>query len=281
MGAEENGRRKGRRRGGAAASANAAWASETGGRWVPKKEPKEPPQAKQKRPAPGQSSAAEQRMIGFDFDCTITVRHFYKVFAWGYASGDPGCHPHFEAFAAWCQENDVDPVTKVYGQSDDAMEIALMAFCGQNGDDAFRKMFREVFMGGEERIAKIAAALKELKAAGVNFCIVTAGTSTAVLRALAVGAPELLEFLPSNRIWDTQQGRHSISSVTGQKILMLRDIGPQATKILFVDDAVAKDPPPEWVGLAAKVDVFPGPLPYEGLGLDDTNLPLIKQAILA
>ncbi|CAK0842161.1 unnamed protein product, partial [Prorocentrum cordatum] len=79
-------------------------------------------------------------LVGFDFDCTLTVRHFYKAFAWGYAQGAESMHPHCQAFFDYCRENDIVPRMK--GQPDgheDLMVQAVEDFCRQTGEEAFRE----------------------------------------------------------------------------------------------------------------------------------------------
>ncbi|CAK0875017.1 unnamed protein product, partial [Prorocentrum cordatum] len=67
-----------------------------------------------------------------------------------------------------------------------------------------------------------------------------------VMRALTT-TPEWLPFFPSNRVWDSSQGRHAVASVAAQKALILRDLCPTASKIVLVDDALERDPPPGWL----------------------------------
>mmetsp|Transcript_109312 Transcript_109312/g.308482 ORF Transcript_109312/g.308482 Transcript_109312/m.308482 type:complete len:285 (-) Transcript_109312:235-1089(-) len=220
-----------------------------------------------------------KRAIGFDFDCTITVRHFYKVFAFGYVRGDMGAHSHCAAFCDWCRQNDIEvEEPPPHRQYEDLMCFALEAFSRHAGEDAFRGVFREVFLGGEERIALFAEWLKGMREEGVEFVILTAGTSTAVLRGLAA-APELLAYFPSDRVWDTQQSRHQVNGVGATKALMLRDLCPESTYSLLIDDAIERDRPPPWVLQASGVTIFDG-LPYEGPGVNAEILQEIKEMIL-
>mmetsp|Transcript_25392 Transcript_25392/g.46510 ORF Transcript_25392/g.46510 Transcript_25392/m.46510 type:complete len:278 (-) Transcript_25392:101-934(-) len=227
---------------------------------------------------PAVEKGKPQRLIGFDFDCTITVRHFFKVFAWGYMRCNS--HQHFEEFSAWCKERKIDPfiAAKIPIDDGDAMTRALDDFIGKNGEATFRSVFREMFLGGEERIKYLAEWLGKLQEKGVTFAIVTAGFSTAVLRGLHC-APELQCFFPSSRVWDTSQGRHRIRSVIGQKALMLRDISPEAQNILLVDDSLVRDVPPAWAPTGAGVTLFEG-LPYEGPGLTSKLLDEVERQIL-
>eukprot|EP00929_Paragymnodinium_shiwhaense_P029114 TRINITY_DN16762_c0_g1_i3.p1 TRINITY_DN16762_c0_g1~~TRINITY_DN16762_c0_g1_i3.p1 ORF type:complete len:581 (+),score=122.18 TRINITY_DN16762_c0_g1_i3:92-1834(+) len=220
------------------------------------------------------------KLIGFDFDCTLTVKHFFKIFAWGYMHSNLQAHPHCMDFFKWCEEHELgfEPIRQP--DQHDPMNCALDHFCGLHGLETFHKLFREVLLGGEDRIRLVADWLQGMQDAGCEFCIVTAGTSSAVMRGLAA-VPEWQQYFPSNRVWDTQQGRHAARrSVGGQKALMMRDIYPEAQKILFVDDALVKDPAPEWTLAAAGVHVFHGNLPYEGPGIHAGNLPHIKEQML-
>eukprot|EP00747_Dinoflagellata_sp_TGD_P209564 gnl/TRDRNA2_/TRDRNA2_82947_c0_seq1.p1 gnl/TRDRNA2_/TRDRNA2_82947_c0~~gnl/TRDRNA2_/TRDRNA2_82947_c0_seq1.p1 ORF type:complete len:259 (+),score=43.72 gnl/TRDRNA2_/TRDRNA2_82947_c0_seq1:58-834(+) len=219
------------------------------------------------------------RLIGFDFDCTLTSRHFFKVFAWGFASGNERAHRHCPEFFQWCRSKGIQPGMQSPAGGD-AMNAALDEFCFCYGEELFREAFRNIFLGGEERIAMIANWLQRMSGNGVEFSIVTAGTSTAVLRGLCT-VPEWLRYFNSNRIWDTQQGRHRVGSIMSMKALMLRDISPDASKILLVDDSMVNDAPFPWVLEAAQVVAFDGDLPYEGPGLDAELLKQVEHALMS
>lgn len=240
----------------------------------------------ERAPAAGSSGGAAldgapancKRLIGFDWDCTLTVQHFFKVFAWGYAQGQDLSGPRCEAFVEWCKAHDKSFRGRGLGHQDDIMVEAVEDFCRQAGEDAFNAVVREVFLGGPERIALIASWLEEMRGAGVEFAIVTAGISATVLRALTA-VPEWLPFFGSSHIWDVSQGRHSIASVAGMKALILRDLCPKATRILLVDDSLCRDAPPPWVLQGAAVETFE--LPYEGPGVTKDSLKAIEAAVLA
>lgn len=233
-----------------------------------------------KAPAPSPSRDSPEALVGFDFDCTLTVRHFYKVFAWGYGQGNHTVHPHCKDFVEWCKDHDVAPEMRS-GQfknagGNDTMGDALEHFIKQSDEPQFHRLFREVFLGGSERILLIAAWLSRMQADGCEFAIITAGVSSSVLRALAA-VPEWRPFFKSSRVWDVSQGRHNIQSVTGMKALMLRDICPEAKKILLVDDALGRDPPPAWALSAADVELVE--LPYEGPGISSELLTSIEESL--
>merc|ERR1711957_470057 len=105
------------------------------------------------------------------------------------------------------------------------------------------------------------------------------GTASAVVRALTF-VPELLAHFPTDMVWDTQQSRHAVSGACASKVMLLRDLSPTATRILFVDDALEKDRPAGWTLQGARVEAFEG-LPYEGPGLDADLMDQIERAILA
>eukprot|EP00930_Biecheleria_cincta_P032866 TRINITY_DN22772_c0_g1_i1.p1 TRINITY_DN22772_c0_g1~~TRINITY_DN22772_c0_g1_i1.p1 ORF type:complete len:238 (-),score=30.51 TRINITY_DN22772_c0_g1_i1:22-735(-) len=218
----------------------------------------------------------KQLLVGFDFDCTLTVRHFYKVFAWCYAQRS-AMHPHCEVFFQWCRDKKLEPGITDLSDPSDPMVSALDDFSKHAGEEGFREVFRELFLGGAERITMVAEWLRRMQQCGVEFAIVTAGTSTAVLRAL-LAAPEWMPFFPSDRIWDTQQGRHTIRSIAAMKALMLRDICPRAQRILLVDDSLGKDPPPKWVLDGCQVGIVE--LPYEGPGVDKVLLETIERELI-
>ncbi|CAJ1424592.1 unnamed protein product, partial [Effrenium voratum] len=156
------------------------------------------------------------------------------------------------------------------------MDGILNEFTRKSGADTLKDLLREVFFGGEARIKLVAESLSRMQQAGADFGIVTAGTSTGVLRVLTA-VPEWMPFFPSNRIWDTSQGRHSIGSVAGQKVLMLRDIASAQASIMLVDDSLDRDPPAEWAVQAAKVALFS--LPYEGPGLQEDSLKQLEEDV--
>lgn len=219
-----------------------------------------------------------KQFVGFDFDCTLTTRHFFKSFAWGYLGGNPRVHEHAEELNKWCKENGVE--FKYCGDEDekrrDPMNAAIESMCRSAGVEKFHKCVREVFMGGDDRIKQVETWLERMKQDNVEFAIVTAGTATSVLRALAA-VPEWQPYFPSDVIWDTQQGRHSIRSTAGHKCLMLRDIRPKATQIVLVDDSLPKDTPDDWVLSCGHVDIFP--LEYEASGLTLQKLAEIEEML--
>lgn len=224
--------------------------------------------------------AAPRRLLGFDFDCTLTCRHFYKVMSWGYAQGNRNAHPHCKAFLEWCAAHNVKsvmPDSIPFGDTEDTMMLAVEAFCAEAGEDAFAELFREIFLGGQDRIALVAASLQRLQAAGVEFAIITRGSSMSILRGLAA-TPEWLQYFSSSHIWDTSQSRHRGGGANTQKSLMLRDLSPSAARILLVDDSLAQDGVPQWVQKAAGVEVYP--LPYEGPGLTEAMLTEIEAIML-
>lgn len=158
------------------------------------------------------------------------------------------------------------------------MSAALEAFCrNTGGEDVFRKLFREVFLGGEERIQAVARWLERASDERIEFAIITAGVATTVLRALCA-VPEWSKFFPSHRIWDSSQGRHNVRSVIASKALICRDMCRSSCKIFLVDDSFAHDKPPDWVLEGTNVEVLG--LDYEGPGVDESFLNDIEKRIL-
>lgn len=218
--------------------------------------------------------------IGFDFDCTLTVRHFYKCFCFCYANGQRGAHPHGEALYQWCSQHGIEAENhrvNPHMRDGEMINMAVEEFCRNSGEDKFHQLFREVFLGGEERIQAIASWLQRASDEGIEFAIVTAGIATSVLRAL-VGVPEWLKFFPSSRIWDSSQSRHSVRSVMSAKALTLRDICPGPCKIFLIDDSFVNDKPPNWLLEASNVEVVG--LEYEGSGVDMAFLEDIQKRVL-
>eukprot|EP00913_Durusdinium_trenchii_P035655 g33365.t1 len=98
-------------------------------------------------------------LVGFDFDCTLSVRHFYKVFAWCYPQGAQN-HAHYQAFSDFCTARELSPKLEMLprGQQLD-MDAILNEFCRQSGEEVLYELLREVFFGGPERINLIASWL--------------------------------------------------------------------------------------------------------------------------
>eukprot|EP00929_Paragymnodinium_shiwhaense_P018465 TRINITY_DN12919_c0_g1_i1.p1 TRINITY_DN12919_c0_g1~~TRINITY_DN12919_c0_g1_i1.p1 ORF type:complete len:292 (-),score=27.06 TRINITY_DN12919_c0_g1_i1:255-1079(-) len=245
--------------------------------------------AKRKRDAAGLDAHAvwgKTSVIGFDFDCTLTVRHFFKVFAMGYLKGNMLVHDHCAAFAAFCKARGIKPKLQAIPDglwSGNAMGAALEDFSQANGEDAFRDVFREVFCGGEERIRIVADWLENARRClgadhAVEFAIVTAGISSTVLRGLSV-VPEWQPYFPLSRVWDTSQGRHKHGSVIAMKAFLLRDLCPDAAHVVLVDDSLSHDEPQKWTLDIARVEVFRGELPYEGSGLSASSLAQLETHI--
>jgi len=222
-------------------------------------------------------ASREKRLVGFDFDCTLTTRHFFKCFAWCYAQSNPDGHAHGEAFYQWCDDHGIDAEEhRVLQREADGMSSAVDHFCRVAGEDVFAKLVREFFLGGEERIKVVAKWLEAMAALGVEFAIVTAGVSTAVLRALNA-VPEWQKFFPSSRIWDTSQSRHSVKSTMATKAMICRDVCSDSINTILVDDSLGHDPPPEWALKGAQVEVMG--LEYEGSGVDKAYLEDIQKRL--
>ena len=228
------------------------------------------------------AGAGPRCLIGFDFDCTLTVRHFFKVFAHGYLKGDMTAHPHCAAFAAFCKQRKlpakVGPVPPGLWQGN-PMGAVLEAFCEHAGEAAFRQLFREVFCGGEARIRLVADWLDRMGRAGVEFAVVTAGVSTSALRGLAA-VPEWRHHFPPSRVWDVSQARHRTGSVMAMKAFILRELRPDARRIVLVDDSLERDEPPAWALEVAQVEMLEGQLQYEGAGMSAESLAALESLAL-
>merc|ERR1711924_396376 len=98
---------------------------------------------------------------------------------------------------------------------------ACLEFWSMSHPDEYRKMVREFFFGGEERIEKLAAFCAEVKGAGSDLLIIPAGVHSAVAQALAQCVPELLPYFGSGQIYDTLSGRHRVNSIEGIKMLIM------------------------------------------------------------
>eukprot|EP00439_Symbiodinium_sp_Y106_P056499 s122_g7.t3 len=228
------------------------------------------------RGAPPRHATASSSFIGLDFDCTITVRHFYKCLACGIVMGKPSAHPHCRDFVAWLRKAGVTDLSVHQAPDVHPIILAVEALAKRLGEPKFKQMLREVFFGGEARIKLLTAWFTAKKNEGVCFAIITAGVASSVSMALEA-VPEWDDFFPTDLVLDVGACRHQVMSVTGQKSLMLRDLRPTIPRILLVDDSLGEDPPPAWV--LRRSQVIPVALPYEGQGLDDESLARIDVAL--
>ena len=207
-------------------------------------------------------SADSSQLIGLDFDCTITVRHFYKSVA-NLLMGKPMAHPHCAIFHAWLKKEGVK--LEVPQQTDvHWMVSAVETLSHVLGADRFRHLIRAVFLGGEERIQHLTAWFARKDQEGIHFAIITAGVASSVSMALEA-VPEWDRFFPTDVVLDLSQSRHQVPSITGQKALILRDLRPMA-RIVLVDDSLREDPIPTWILRRSQVKFVA--LPYEGTGLN-------------
>ena len=207
-------------------------------------------------------SVDSSQLIGLDFDCTITVRHFYKSVA-NLLMGKPMAHPHCAIFHAWLKKEGVK--LEVPQQTDvHWMVSAVETLSHVLGVDRFRHLIREVFLGGEERIQHLTAWFAGKDQEGIHFAIITAGVASSVSMALEA-VPEWDRFFPTDVVLDLSQSRHQVPSITGQKALILRDLRPMA-RIVLVDDSLREDPIPTWILRRSQVKFVA--LPYEGTGLN-------------
>ena len=113
-------------------------------------------------------------IIVFDWDCTITCKHLFKVLA--------GWPQYCGALSEWCSHRDIpDPIKIPMKES----IVERMAFGGgAEGEELLRRVFREFMMGGEERIAAVKDVLTELRTVHkCTLCVLTRG-ETASLRIL-------------------------------------------------------------------------------------------------
>lgn len=205
-------------------------------------------------------------LIGFDFDCTITVRHYYKCLAWGLAAGNEGAHLHCKFLFDWLRARSFPPKVPQGNHQLDAVVVVTEFLIQALGPAQFSALFREVFLGGEDRIAALTTWLREKKRANVDMAIITAGIASAVSLALQVAVPEWSDFFPPDVVLDISQNRHQVTSITGAKALILRDHRHVSNQILLVDDSLCKDALPDWISTCAGVK--PISLPYEGSGLE-------------
>jgi hypothetical protein len=222
------------------------------------------------RPAP------QAVAIAFDFDCTLTVRHLYKALAWGFLPDGhpqrPPDHPHHPEMEAWVKENEptllhatrLNPQWRPEPPAPVNEVSTVLDFLASTDADAYRRLMRDFFFGGDQRIIEMQAFFRDLEARGAELYILTAGVASSVSQVLAMAVPEWLQFFPSNRIYDVGHHRHKVSSIVGMKMLILRDVAGK--KGFLVDDSLAKEALESWVPDACEIrplDI----LEYEGEGI--------------
>lgn len=231
---------------------------------------------KQAIPQQLQNSPPLSALLGLDFDCTITVRHFYKCMVLGIFMRKPQAHAHCPAMFEWLQQNGITDIRVPTAPDQHPMVCATEFLAEKLGPEKFTRLVREVFLGGEERIQWLTGWLRAKKQLGVDLAIITAGISSTVSMALDA-VPEWNLLFTTDAVLDVGSCRHQVSSLIGQKVLMLRDLRPAAQKLILVDDSLAEDPPPDWILRRARVQTLG--LPYEGSGIDSSRCVAIDAAL--
>ena len=110
-------------------------------------------------------------VIVFDWDCTVTSQHLYKILA--------GWPPYCEPFSEWCDAQGIpDPIkTPMRGSIVERMSFGG----GDEGDALLRRAVREFMMGGEARIAALKELLVELRTVhGCTLCVLTRGETSSL-----------------------------------------------------------------------------------------------------
>mmetsp|Transcript_17258 Transcript_17258/g.38040 ORF Transcript_17258/g.38040 Transcript_17258/m.38040 type:complete len:151 (+) Transcript_17258:172-624(+) len=144
----------------------------------------------------------------------------------------------------------------------------------------FESFSAAFFLGGDERIKLITDWMKAETSKGNVFAVVTAGQASAVTYVLQLAVPEWIPYLPSGRVWDSQQSRHAVGAVILHKLMILRDICPDAKVVVLVDDALAKeDVSPQWLGATGAV-CYNG-LQYEDCGLTAEHCQKVSELVAA
>ncbi|MBP80303.1 MAG: hypothetical protein CL926_13665, partial [Deltaproteobacteria bacterium] len=166
---------------------------------------------------------SRQKVIVFDFDCTLTSFHMWKTLA--------AWDDYREQFDDWCTDPDrhapEDPASPEHGfplndsffktteasgwkESPEAM-VKLMKFGKSDGDDSWHGMlkhaFKGYFMGGSDRFDKITAMLTNLKELGYTLNIMTNGYVEPLSLIFKYAAPEWQELFSGGWIADSRRGK--------------------------------------------------------------------------
>lgn len=226
---------------------------------------------------PLQQQAAYLPCIALDFDHTLTARHIYKALGPGYYNGQRDVHADSEDFATWCLARQLPTslpeerrIDEGYAQHDDRLRVhAVLDYFDHCG--CTRELFREFFMGGEDRIDSMTRWLRD-RAATCQLLIVTAGFASVVVRLIASAMPEWASLLPAGAIQDVHSQRWlGVSSVLARKLLTVRDVRPLAAGVLLVDDAASSHAIPPWALKVTKAQAYNG-LEFEAGGLQEMHL---------
>ena len=227
-------------------------------------------------------------IVVFDWDCTVTCQHLYKILA-----GWPRyCGP----FSEWCDAQGIPDPIKIPLRHGSIVE--RMAFGGgEEGDEMLRRAFREFMMGGEARIAAIKELLVELRTVhGCTLCVLTRG-ETASLRILfdkvlpdwaplfeggwiANTANEYFTCDASGALSEQMPG---LTTGGASKENMLEQLFPfDSHTVMLVDDSISR-------GSRLASSTAPGELgggvihlldlPLEQRGLDGPSMAMLRQAV--
>ena len=230
-------------------------------------------------------------IIVFDWDCTITATHMFKVLS--------GWEGYCEPFSAWCVEQGIDDPLRIPVRESICERMEFGG--GAAGLAALKKVFVTFFMGGEERMAQVKAALTTLKHThGCRLCVLTRG-DTASLRivfdkVLDESWAELFEggwIANTFNDYFTCSGTGALSATTpgltsigregdGSKESIIEAVFPFTDEVvMLVDDSISRgsilaatSAPGNHGGSISLLD-----LPMEKDGLDATSIALLLSLV--
>jgi hypothetical protein len=191
--------------------ADGTWVSSTDSHreWLAAQQ-QSPPQQQQRAAGAGAGPlpfGTPARVVVYDWDCTITSRHMFKVLSdWsGYA----------EDFERWCTAQNIpSPLREPLDPSRGI--VSRMEFGGGDAGRALlRRVIREYFLGGEERVAELTAHFQRLQAAeggGCKLCVLTRGETASLRLAFEVGVPEWSPYFVGGWIANARQQYFTITS---------------------------------------------------------------------
>lgn len=227
-------------------------------------------------------------IVVFDWDCTLTSRHLYKILA--------GWSPYCGPFSEWCVAHDIPDPIKIPMRHGSIVE--RMAFGGAGeGDEMLRRAFREYMMGGEERIAAIKELLVELHTVhGCTLCVLTRGETASLRVVFDKVLPDWAPLFEGGWVANTaneyftcdasgmlSEQMSGLTTGGASKENMLEQLFPfDSHTVLLVDDSISH-------GSSLVSSTTPGELgggvihlldlPLEQRGLDGPSMAMLRQVV--
>jgi endonuclease/exonuclease/phosphatase family metal-dependent hydrolase len=227
-------------------------------------------------------------IVVFDWDCTVTSRHLYKILA--------GWSAYCGPFSDWCVAQDIPDPIKIPMRHGSIVE--RMAFGGgEEGDEMLRRAFCDYMMGGEARIASIKELLVELHTVhGCTLCVLTRGETASLRVVFDKVLPDWAPLFEGGWVANTaneyftcdasgmlSEQMSGLTTGGASKENMLEQLFPfDSHTVLLVDDSISR-------GSRLVSSTTPGELgggvihlldlPLEQRGLDGPSMAMLRQVV--